>query len=106
MIYPIHFNERRIKISKKNICIILNGSITIENEIIFTAVPSASFFIFDKPFNIIAASLYIEGFVLNAEDTFLNDFPEVLELFNEIVDSFNFFKIKDLESKKSKFNLF
>ncbi|OEK08942.1 hypothetical protein A8C32_13615 [Flavivirga aquatica] len=101
MIYPIKNNERIIT-GLKNICIILSGNITIEKDGIITSVPSKSFFFFDTPFEIIAASPYIEGFVTKLDVNFLNTFSDLEKILEKIDTYFDFKKIKNLESKKNK----
>ncbi|WP_028890462.1 helix-turn-helix domain-containing protein [Tenacibaculum ovolyticum] len=101
MIYPIKNNET-ITQSEKNICILFNGSITIENNGKNISIPSKSYFFFDTSFQIIAAAPYLEGFVIKLNSDFLKTFPDIDELSKNIKNNFEFHKIKNLESKKSK----
>lgn len=101
MIYPIKNNETIIP-SKQNICIILHGTMTIEYDHIMTSVASKSYFFFNTPFEIIAASPYIEGFVTKLDSDLLNTFFDLRDALKNIDANFDFKKIKNLESKKSK----
>ncbi len=101
MIYPITNNETIIP-SEKSICILFSGSITIENNGKNISIPPKSYFFFDIPFEIIAVSPYLEGFVTKLDTDFLNTFPDIRELSKSIKKYFDFQKIKTLESKKNK----
>ncbi|UZO79952.1 AraC family transcriptional regulator [Aquimarina sp. ERC-38] len=100
MIYPIKNNETIVP-SLKNICILLSGSITIERDKVNTSVPSKSYFFFDTPFDIIAASPYIEGFVIQLDPGFLNIFTDLEDLVKKVNTSFDFKKIKNTDKKKN-----
>lgn len=99
MIYPIHNNETIIP-SERNICIILSGSITIDNKGKNSSIPSRSYFFFDMPFDIIAASPYIEGFVIKLDNNFIKTFSDINEISATINNHFNFYKLKNIDLKK------
>lgn len=101
MLYPVQNNETILP-SKRNICVLLNGSITIELNGKNTSVPSKSYFFFDVPFEIIAASPYLEAFVTKLDANFLNVFSDIDELSEDITNYFDFRKLKYSESKKNK----
>jgi hypothetical protein len=100
MIYPIKNNEKIVP-GAKNLCIILNGSITIEMSGENYSVAQKSFFFFDSPFNIVAASPFIEGFVTSLDEAFLQNFPDIGQALDHSISNFKAVKIKDTESKRT-----
>lgn len=100
MIYPIKNNETVLP-SKKNICILFNGSITIKQNDLQTSIPSKSYFLFDKPFDIIAASPYLEGFVSTLDTSFLKQHQDIEKILNPIKNYFESKNLKNVEFKKN-----
>ncbi|TYA89216.1 helix-turn-helix domain-containing protein [Seonamhaeicola marinus] len=101
MLYPIQNNETVIP-NERNICILLSGRITIQNNKTNTfSIPSKSYFFFDKPFDIIAASPYLEGFVTKLDATFIKTFLDVNQLSGHISNYFDFYRLKNIDSKKA-----
>ena len=101
MLHPIKNNESIIP-SHKNILILLNGNITIENAGEIRTVPTKSYFFFDVAFEIIAASPFVEGFVAKLTEEDLRTFPDLEEDLRQINAAFEVHPIKNQEGKKSK----
>lgn len=100
MIFPIS-NNSQVTHAAFNVCILLNGSITIEHGADSFAMPARSFFFFDRSFEIIAASPFLEGFVLTLDQEFLQDFPEMKE---QLLDIKSFFEPIALRTPDAKRN--
>ncbi|MDW3194639.1 MAG: AraC family transcriptional regulator [Cytophagales bacterium] len=100
MIFPIT-NNSQVNTSAFNVCVLLNGSITIEQGASSFAIPARSFFFFDQPFEIIAASPFLEGFVLTLSSEFLNDFPEIKDQLSDIKAFFNPITLRAPEAKRN-----
>lgn len=95
-------NNQTIIVGEKNLCILLSGTITVEQHGKQQSIPSKTFFFFEESFEIIAASPFLEGFVLRLDIDFLNAFPDVKEAMSKEKKNFSVLKIKNIESIRSK----
>lgn len=101
MIYPIKNNETIIA-GTRNVCLLLRGSISIEKTNQNLIIPGGSFFFFDSNFDIIAASPFIEGFVLKVDESFLEAFFDIKNEIVQIDQHFVAQPIQRPEEKKQK----
>lgn len=84
-----------------NVCLLLNGSITIEYSMASFSVPSRSFFFFDQAFEVVAASPFLEGFLLKVNDEFLDHFPELNDQLSGVKTTFEPVRFKNPDAKRN-----
>ena len=101
MIYPIQNNEQIIA-GHQNLLMLLNGTITIEKGDQVNAIPAKSFFFFDESFAIVAASPFVEGFVLKISSERLQQYPDLATNLAEDISPFKIRKIQKPEDKRNK----
>lgn len=101
MLLPIKNNETVI-VDEKNICILLGGTITIQKDQTHISVPSKTYFFFKESFEIIAASPFLEGFVIQLNTDFLNNFTDLKTTWPKEIDIFDFIKLKNIEDTRHK----
>ncbi|WP_109829375.1 helix-turn-helix domain-containing protein [Reichenbachiella versicolor] len=101
MIHAIQNNEK-ITPDHKNLLILFGGTITIEKDGNIGAVPSRKYLFFDEAFEIIAASPFIEGYVVKIGKDELEKFPDVKEGLSGVESYFDIRDVENPEDKKSK----
>ncbi len=100
MIHPLT-NNSQITPDTFNVCLLLNGSITIEHGMASFPVASRSFFFFDRTFEIVAASPFLEGFALKLDDDFLKNHAELKDQLSGVSKNFEPVRIKNPETKRN-----
>ncbi|WP_440881501.1 helix-turn-helix domain-containing protein [Tenacibaculum sp. C7A-26P2] len=103
MIFPI-INNTIITPDILNVCVLLSGSITIKNHKENIVMCSNSFFFFNRGFEIIASSPFVDGFILKIDSDFLMDFSDLKEQAKKIEYIHDFIKIKNIENKRRLFH--
>ena len=100
MIFPIS-NNSQVTPSGFNVCLLLGGSITIQHGMASFAIPARNFFFFDKSFDIIAASPFLEGFVLKLDEEFLKNYPELEALLTVARTPFELIPLRQIDAKRN-----
>ncbi|WP_394748443.1 helix-turn-helix domain-containing protein [Spongiimicrobium salis] len=99
MIYSLKNNETIVP-HDRNVCVLFHGSITISVAGNTKAIGSKHFFFFDTSFEIVAASPFLEGFIIGLDAEFLKNFPDITSASQEMAP-FKTVPIKKIDSKKS-----
>ncbi|WP_196888753.1 helix-turn-helix domain-containing protein [Aureivirga sp. CE67] len=97
-------NNQKVEASELNICVVLSGNITIQLQEEIFPIPSKSFFFFNQPFEVIAASPYIEGFILNLDTEFLQNFSDLKTEINSLSNFFQVLQINNIDGIKNLLN--